>query len=64
MGSETKKAWYASKTIWINVLTTVAGLAAYGDFLPLSDEAKAALLAASGIANVLLRFITKQPIGS
>jgi hypothetical protein len=56
----TKKKWYRSKTIWMNVLTAIAGLAT----LPLGGApalaAKVAL--ASAAANLALRAVTTKPI--
>jgi hypothetical protein len=59
------KPWYLSKTVWLGVLTTVAGVAVY-----FSDPAhtpaltsSSIALAAVGVVNVLLRvWFTAAPI--
>jgi len=58
------KKWYASKTLWFNVLALVCAIAAgfgYTGELP----AEWALFVPAIIAaiNVLLRLVTKQAIG-
>ena len=61
-----KKSPLASKTVWFNVLTLVAGLAAYmagsevivenwGVMIPI-------LVAVQGAVNLALRFMTTKPI--
>lgn len=61
------KPWYYSKTIWINVLSLVAALAAYfaGPGLGLPDEVAhvaGIVLGAANIVNLWLRTATNQPI--
>jgi cytochrome bd-type quinol oxidase subunit 1 len=63
----TPKSWYASKTVWFNVLTVVFAIASAHGWTPnaeLAESISVFILAVSPIVNLLLRFITKQPIGS
>lgn len=57
---EFKKNWYQSKTLWINVVATVAILlqAVTGNEV-LDADTQTTLLA---MINILLRFMTKAPI--
>lgn len=56
------KDWYKSKTVWANVLsTTVAVLSLLGAH-PLLAEYSEHVLLAVGVLNVLLRFVTDQPV--
>jgi hypothetical protein len=61
-----KKSPLASKTIWFNVLTLVAGLAAYmaGSEVIVENWAIAIpiLAAVQGAVNIALRFMTTKPI--
>ena len=59
------KSWYASKTIWANVVAFAATLGVIlGVDLGLTAEVQAEIVAAvlAGV-NVVLRLITTQPIG-
>lgn len=54
------KKWYASKTLWVNLIAVVAlGVQAVKSDWVISPEIQASILA--GI-NVLLRLITKEQI--
>ena len=58
------KHWWASKTIWVNLLALVAIIlnSLYG--IELEAEAQAAI--ATGVLavlNIVLRAITKEPVG-
>ena len=56
------KPWYESKTIWFNILAgivLVANQFGFADFA-LDAEISAGIVA---IVNMLLRFVTKVPIG-
>lgn len=59
------KPWFASKTLWANLLAGIVTLAgAFGLDLGLSPETQAELVAGvMVIVNVILRFATAQPIG-
>jgi hypothetical protein len=61
------KPWYASKTIWANVIAFAATLATvFGLDLPfeLTAEVQAEIVAAvMAMVNIVLRFVTDTPIG-
>jgi hypothetical protein len=50
-----KKKWYLSKTMWVNILAATVDIA--------SGFATGGALTALSVANMVLRAITKQPIG-
>ena len=62
------KDWYKSKTLWFAVLTVGLGVASafgFGEFAP--DEASAetintVILVVVGGVNLVLRYLTKEPI--
>lgn len=59
------KNWYASKTVWFNVLTLIVSVAsAFGfrEFVadPAVDQAAFVMVV---IINLALRFVTRQPLG-
>lgn len=55
------KAALKSKTLWVNALTTAGSLlATYGGLL--TPAALPYVIAAQGAINVVLRFMTTQPI--
>lgn len=58
-----KKIW-KSKTFWVNALTALAGVAAYfqTDVITDNPQAVGGIAAAIGIINVILRFMTKEPV--
>jgi hypothetical protein len=55
------KPWWKSKTVWLGVLTAIAGAGQYAGVAP---HAAPAILAASGIAGIVLRTVTKQPLSA
>lgn len=61
------KPWYASKTIWVNIVAFVATMAmVFGVDLPfeLTAEVQAEIVAAiMAVVNIVLRFVTDTPIG-
>lgn len=61
---EESKVWYASKTLWANIvagLVTVAGV--FGLDLGLDGEAQAQLVAGvMVVVNIVLRLVTNKPI--
>lgn len=62
---ETKPFW-ASKTLWVNALALIAALTgAFGIDLGLDPETQTAAVAAvMGVVNIVLRFVTKAPVGT
>ena len=59
------KAWYASKTLWFNILfglIAVAGLFGWVDFQPSQDVIDIVGVIVAAI-NIILRFVTKAPVG-
>jgi len=61
-----EKAWWASRTIWINgitaaiaIVTSLQGQAIVAEY----PKAAAALVAGLGVLNIGLRLITVLPIG-
>ena len=51
------KAWYKSKTLWVNALTLIASFLALPELQSLGLDA-ATLLKVQAIVNIGLRFIT------
>ena len=59
------KSMWKSRTIWVNGLVLCAGIVGYlvGDDLIKDNEGLLALLVAvQGAVNVILRFVTTEPI--
>lgn len=58
------KPWWASKTMWANIIAAVAAMSlAMGLDLGLDGETQATLLAGvMAFANLFLRAVTKQPV--
>jgi hypothetical protein len=54
---DTMKAWYKSKTFWLNVAT-------FGVATALEEPNPETLAQALAIANIILRFFTSQSIGT
>ena len=56
-----QKPWYLSKTVWVNLLIFVLSLlAALGSEPSINFEY---VTIATAVVNVLLRFVTSDPIG-
>ena len=53
------KAWYQSKTLWLNILAAGAGIVQTYTGFVVSPEVQGAILI---ILNVILRFVTKSEI--
>jgi len=52
------KNWYKSKTMWVNILVAVGGIAT-----ALAGELQAGgTLTALGLANIALRYVTKTAV--
>lgn len=58
------KSIFASKTFWTNIVATVAAVStAFGLDLGLSPDTQVAIVGGiMGVANIILRFITKDPV--
>ena len=59
------KAWYKSKTIWVNLVALVASVsAAFGFELGLTEEVQGSIVAGiMGAVNVVLRITTDSAVG-
>ena len=56
-----KKHWYSSRTLWVNGIAALALLAQTKYGFVIDAEAQAAILI---VLNIILRAITKAPIGA
>jgi hypothetical protein len=59
------KSKWRSKTFWVNLLTLTAGTLGYWagqDLVQDKGQLMAALIAVQGGVNIVLRFMTTQPI--
>jgi hypothetical protein len=64
MSDEVKKHWYASKTVWFNVLAVVATIATgMGYTGEVSKELAPYMPVIQGAVNIVLRLITSQAVG-
>ena len=59
------KPFYASKTLWVNLVAVVVALTgAFGIDLGLDPETQVTIVGAiMGVVNIILRFTTKTAIG-
>ena len=59
------KAWYQSKTVWTMVLAVVIAVGEFvAQFVANGDySVPAIILGVVGIAGIVLRFLTSEPIG-
>ena len=59
------KAWWASKTLWVNALSVLAGvLTAFGmDFLTADLQAEIVAIVMGGV-NIALRFVTNKGLSA
>jgi hypothetical protein len=58
------KKWYLSKTFWFNVIAIVVMvLGSFGYTGEVPEEWAAIVPAIIAIVNLILRFVTKQPVG-
>lgn len=53
------KSWYKSKTLWANIVALVGGI---GLFVQ-SGDVNALIVPGLAMLNIVLRVISKQPIG-
>ena len=64
----TPKSWYKSRTVWFAVLTVLIGIAGafgFGEFAPDASTMQVietVTLVVVGLGNLLLRYLTKEPI--
>ena len=57
------KVWYVSKTVWFNVLAFVVAIAiSFGYMGQLPKELEALVPGAIAIVNLILRWLTNQPV--
>ena len=59
------KKWYASRMVWVNMLTVAVGIIAYlsgNEIIQNNPSVIAGLIAIQGVVNVVLRLITKKTI--
>jgi len=63
----TKKKWYKSKTLWVNIAVGGGAVLAYvaGDQfpVPLDEQTVSVIVFLQAILNAGLRLITSKPIG-
>jgi hypothetical protein len=59
-----QKGWYASKTVWFNILSLIAALAALKGFNLNAEDIVTLAAGISTVGNIFLRFATETPIGS
>ncbi len=59
------KPFYASKTLWVNLVAVAAALTgAFGIDLGLDPETQVTIVGAiMGVVNIILRFTTKTALG-
>ena len=58
-----QKGWYASKTVWFNILSFVAAIAALKGFNIDAQDVAAIAGGVSTVGNIILRAATSVPIG-
>lgn len=59
------KDWWTSKTLWFGllyILTGVAGIFGFAEYQPTSQVVEIGSVV-TGVVVILLRLLTKQPIG-
>jgi hypothetical protein len=61
-----EKPFYASKTLWTNIVMLVATVStAFGLDLGLNPEAQVAIVGTvMSVVNIILRFVTRAPIST
>jgi hypothetical protein len=62
--TNTPKPWYHSRTLWLNALTLATLLLAYLASDPLFVNLAPYIATANALLNIVLRFLTSQPIGT
>ena len=56
------KSWYASKTVWTNVSLIVGAVGAY--MTGTADINVTLMAVVPALINLVLRLVTKQPVGA
>ena len=59
------KPWYLSKTVWVNLITTIVGILGYvggSSMIAANPALVAAIVSATGVLNVILRLVSGVPI--
>jgi len=59
------KAWWQSRTVWVNVVATLFALLAAFKLTPAGldqETVVTSIMALVGVANVILRLVTKRQI--
>lgn len=59
-----QKGWYASKTVWFNILSFVAAIAALKGLNLNADDIVAIAGGVSTIGNIILRLTSETPVGA
>lgn len=57
------KAWYRSRTIWVNGVVVVVMLTAVRQEMSLTQQQVEVIAVALATLNVVLRLLTTQPVG-
>ena len=57
---ESSKSWYKSKSIILGVLIVIGGIAEYIAGLPVGVSVSTII---AGVSGIIIRFLTKQPVG-
>ncbi|WP_435100811.1 hypothetical protein [Arhodomonas sp. AD133] len=62
--TNTAKPWWASKTLWVNVLALIAAVTgALGIDVGLDAETQTAIVGGiMGVVNIVLRLVTDRPV--
>jgi hypothetical protein len=59
-----QKGWYASKTVWFNILTAIVTIAALKWKVDASAEDLTAIsVGCATVGNIVMRFISSAPVG-
>lgn len=57
------KPWYRSRVVWANLIAALVAIAAeLQNALPLPEQVSTYVVAAVAVANVILRFVSVQPV--
>jgi hypothetical protein len=57
------KSIWASKTVWVNALMAIGAILLFAtEQLSLTQDQVSAVLFVAGVINIILRYVTTQPI--